>query len=123
MNPKLSLLVLLLFVVLAFTPSAHAFDFDFYTDCEKYPDSLGCMVFGDPPAPEQVPQESRQLEQQTGPVFAGGGCPANVVVTVGGVSYTALNMAQACNWIEIYMRPLVLLFAAISAVFIVAPRD
>jgi len=115
---------LLLVALLALLSApAHALDFDFYTDCEKYPDSLGCMILGDPPAQETVPEETRTLEAQPGPVFSGGGCPANVVVMVAGRSYTALNMAQACSWIDVYMRPLVLLFAAISAVFIVVPRD
>lgn len=102
---------------------AQAFDFDFYTDCEKYPDSVGCMPAGDAPAQETVPSESRTLELQPGPTFAGGGCPANVSASIMGRSVQLVNMAQACSWIDVYMRPLVLLLATISAVFIVVPRD
>jgi|GEM_PF-4151533 len=123
-NAKSAILALLLFVVLAFpafAPSAYAWEF--YTDCEKYPDSLGCMIFGDPPASEQVPEQTRDLELQPGPVFGGGSCPANLHVSISGRSVTVLNMAQPCAWIEGYIKPVILLMAAISAVFIVVPRD
>lgn len=123
-SPKTAILAALLFVVLAlpsFAPSAHAWEF--YTDCDKYPDSLGCMLFGDPPAAEEVPEESRNLESQPGPVFFGGGCPSNLSVSIGGHSITVLNMAQPCAWIEGYIKPVILLMAAISAVFIVVPKD
>lgn len=110
----------LLFFVLAF-PSAHAFDF--YTDCEKYPDSLGCMIFGDPPAPESVPQETKNIELQSGPQFAGGSCPANLHVSISGRSVRVLDMVQPCAWISGYIKPVILLLAAISAVFIVVPKD
>ena len=123
-NAKPAVLALLLFVVLAlpsFAPSAHAWEF--YTDCEKYPDTLGCMIFGDPPPAETMPGETRNLQLQQGPMFSGGSCPANLHVSVSGHSVTVLNMAQPCAWIEGYIKPVILLMAAISAVFIVVPRD
>lgn len=105
-----------------FIPSAYSSDF--YTDCEKYPNSLSCIPLGEVPSSENVPQNTKEIDIKSGPVFSSiSGCPANVVVVVGGQSYTALNMSQACSWISIYMRPLVLLFASISAVFIVLPKD
>ena len=110
-------------VGLCFASPAFAFDGEFYTDCEKYPGSVGCMPVGDVPAQETVPSQTRNLELQRGPVFAGGGCPANVHSSIAGRSLLLVNMAQACNWIDFYMRPLVLLLATISAVFIVVPRD
>lgn len=96
---------------------------DFYTDCDKYPGSLGCMPVGTPPPDGTIPTQTRNITQQQGPSFGGGGCPANLVVSLQGMSITALNMAQPCSWIVNFVKPIILLLAAISAVMIVAPRS
>ena len=95
---------------------------DFYTDCDKYPGSLGCMPVDSPPS-EQIPSETRQITLQNGPSFNGGSCPANLNITVAGRVFTAVDMVQPCNWIANYVKPVLLLLAAISAVFIVMPRS
>lgn len=125
MKNPLSFIVFLALLALFLLPASGAFaqSSDFYTDCEKYPGSLGCLPVGDAPAPETVPSESRVLDLLSGPVFAGGGCPANVNVSIFGRSYTAVNMVQACSWIVSYIKPLMLLMASLSAVFIVMPRE
>ncbi|MBA4112008.1 MAG: hypothetical protein C0492_01370 [Verminephrobacter sp.] len=125
MQKPRELLVSLLLLMLFLLPASGAFaqSSDFYTDCEKYPGSLGCLPVGDAPAPEQVPSETRTLELLPGPVFGGGGCPANLNVHILGRTYTVLDMAQPCAWIVGYMKPIILLMAAISAVFIVMPRE
>ncbi|PJI98093.1 hypothetical protein CLU85_2898 [Acidovorax sp. 69] len=97
---------------------------NYLTDCDKYPGSLGCMPVGAPPPDGTIPTQTRNITQQQGPSFGGGGsCPANLNINVGGHSITALNMAQPCGWIVNYIKPILLLLAAISAVFIVAPRS
>lgn len=96
---------------------------DFYTDCDKFPNSLACMAAGDAPAPEQVPSQTRDITPQSGPVFGGGGCPANLNVGIAGRSITVISMATPCAWIVDYMRPLILLLAALSAVFIIFPNE
>lgn len=96
---------------------------DFYTDCEKFPNSLACMPAGEAPAPETVPSETRTLEIQSGPTFGGGGCPANLNVAIAGRSITVINMTRPCGWIVDFMKPLILLLAAISAVFIIMPTE
>lgn len=125
MKQSLSFIVFLSLLVLFLLPASGAFaqSSNFYTDCEKYPGSLGCMPSGDSPPSETVPSENRVLELLSGPVFAGGGCPANVNVLIFGRSYTAVNMVQACSWIVSYIKPLMLLLASLSAVFIVFPRE
>lgn len=116
-------LVLLVFAFAALPGAAFAQSSDFYTDCEKFPGSLGCAPVGEPPAGDSVPHQTRNLELSTGPVFAGGSCPQNLAVHILGRNYTVLNMAQPCAWIVDYMRPIILLMAAISAVFIVLPKE
>lgn len=94
----------------------------FYTDCEKYPTSLGCMPVGTPPPDATIPTRTLDITQQTGPTFGGGGCPANLNFNLHGQQITGINMATPCSWITSYVKPIILLLAAISAVFIVLPR-
>jgi hypothetical protein len=92
---------------------------EFYTDCEKFPASIGCMPVGEPPTGEAIPRETRTLELQNGPTFGGAGCPANLTFTLHGQTYTGINMAEPCAWVSNLVRPVVLLLAFISAVGIV----
>lgn len=92
---------------------------EFYTDCEKFPGSIGCMPVGEPPTGEAIPRETRTLEFQNGPTFGGAGCPANLTFTLHGQTYTGINMAEPCAWVSNLVRPVVLLLAFISAVGIV----
>lgn len=96
---------------------------NFYTDCDKYPGSLGCMPVGSEPPSVDVPKRSLDLTLQSGPSFSGGGCPANLTFNIHGQSLTGINMATPCAWITSYVRPVILLLAAISAVFIILPRS
>lgn len=101
------------------TPSKPNPPFDFYTDCEKFPGSLGCTPVGEAPSPEAIPTETRTLELQNGPSFNGGGCPANLTFTLKGQTFTGIDMAQPCAWISGLVKPVILLLAFISAVGIV----
>lgn len=93
------------------------------TDCDKYPNSLGCSAV-DIPASEQVPRRSQDITLQIGPSFTGpASCPANVTMNLRGHQLTLLPMSTACGWIVDYVRPLMLLLAAITAVFIVLPSN
>ncbi len=90
--------------------------------CSLFPDILACKKLEDP-GTEEIPKETRNIELQTGPDFSGGSCIPNVVVSVFGNQITVLDMAEPCRWIETMLKPLILLFAAMSAVFIVMPRS
>lgn len=89
--------------------------------CSLFPDILACKKLEEPP-PEELPKRDQNITLQTGPSFAGGSCPPDVVVSVGGQQITVLSTAEPCGWIESYMKPIILLLASISAVFIVLPR-
>jgi Predicted solute binding protein len=89
--------------------------------CELFPDILACKKLEEP-APVEIPKRDQDITLQSGPSFSGGGCPADVVVSVGGQQVTVLSTAQPCDWISAYMKPIILLLASISAAFIVLPR-
>lgn len=119
--PKLLKLMasLLLFLAVSFS---HAQEHQ-QTDCDKYPGSLGCAAVADPGPADPIPSQTRDITPQAGPTFGGGGCPANVGMAWRGQFLTLLPMSAACNWISTYVRPLMLLLAAITAVFIVMPTE
>lgn len=92
---------------------------EFYTDCEKFPGSLGCMPVGEPPAPSTIPSETRTFELQSGPTFSGGGCPSNLDISFAGHSFQIVDMSVPCGWISGLVKPIILLLSFITAVFIV----
>lgn len=89
--------------------------------CSLFPDILACKKLEEP-TKEELPKRDQDITLQTGPSFSGGSCPPDVVVSVGGHQVTVLATAEPCGWIEGYMKPIILLLASISAVFIVMPR-
>lgn len=93
---------------------------DQQTDCDKYPGSLGCAAV-DVPTPTPIPSQSKNITLETGPTFGGGGCPANVTMGLRGHQITLLPISTACGWLVDYVRPIMLLLAAITALFIVMP--
>jgi hypothetical protein len=90
--------------------------------CKNNPDILACKKL-DPPEEGEIPKEDRDITLQDGPTFGGGACIPNVTVQVFGTSITALNFTEPCRWLADYLKPLLLLMASISAVFIVLPRE
>ncbi|MDP3424430.1 MAG: IgG-binding virulence factor TspB family protein [Burkholderiaceae bacterium] len=90
--------------------------------CKLNPDILACKKL-DSPEEGEIPKEDRDITLQTGPTFGGGACIPNVTVQVFGTTITALNFTEPCRWLSDYLKPLLLLMASISAVFIVLPRE
>jgi len=93
--------------------------FDFYTDCDKFPGSLACSQRGEPPDLEDIPDETRTFALQAGPTFSGAGCPSSVSFSIAGNSLQMFDSAVPCGWISGLVKPVFILLAVISAVFIV----
>jgi len=90
--------------------------------CKLNPDILACKKLEEPEQTE-IPKRSEEISLQQGGTFSGGGCVPDLVVNVFGQQVTVLSMATPCGWITDYMRPLILLLAAMSAVFIIYPKS
>lgn len=90
--------------------------------CEKNPDILACKKLEQPEQTE-IPKETRKIELVSGPTFGGGSCIPDVMANVNGQSIKILETSTPCGWITDYFKPLILLLASISAVFIVMPRE
>jgi hypothetical protein len=89
------------------------------TDCDKYPGALSCSDLDDPDD-EEVPRETRHIELQDGPSFAGGSCPADLVISAAGHSFNVFDASVACGWV-LAARPVILFLAALSALTIIRP--
>lgn len=92
------------------------------SECEQNPMRVGCQEL-EAPTGEDIPKENRMLTLQDGGTYAGGGCIPDVFVTVNGHSIKALDTTLPCGWISDFLKPLLLLFASVTAVFIVMPRE
>ena len=77
------------------------------------------MPAGPAPQAQEIPRLQREISAQAGPVLSGGSCPSNLELSFGGYHMTAIDMAQPCAWIGGYVRPVFILLAMITAVFIV----
>jgi Neisseria meningitidis TspB protein len=96
---------------------------DFSQMCLDNPDILACKKLASPEGTFDIPKRDQDISIQSGPNWAGGGtCPADVSVNIGGQQVTILATSTMCSLIESYMRPIILLLAAISAAFIVIPK-
>lgn len=92
---------------------------DFYTDCDKFPGSVGCAAVGSPPDVETMPKETRTIGAISGPSFSGEGCPSNLNIAFAGHSFQIVDMSIPCGWISGLVKPIFILLSFISAVFIV----
>lgn len=83
------------------------------TDCDKYPDNIGCSKYG-APVSQEVPRSSRGVNID--PVaLPGGSCPGDVSFTAFGLQHAFL-MAPVCAAVTDYVRPLVLVLGGFLAV-------
>lgn len=90
------------------------------SECEKSPDTLGCMKVDDVPT-DRVPTKTVTItwaEENLG--LGAGSCPAPTPFHTALGDYS-LDLTQYCGAITSYVRPLVLLFSLLAAFFIVAP--
>lgn len=93
--------------------------FDFYTDCDKFPNSLGCSSVRDIPPFELIPSEDRVFSLQSGPSFSGSSCPSDVSFVIAGKTIDMVDMSVPCGWITGMVKPVFILLAFITAFFII----
>lgn len=89
------------------------------TQCDKYPNSLGCMQPGAAPAPETIPttQVPLSFTPMTMPGSSATSCPAPETVSLGGHSFE-IRYDGLCYYAE-GLRPFVILGAYITAAMII----
>lgn len=87
------------------------------TDCDKYPDSIGCSKYGTPVASDTLGRESRNVSI-TSVTFAGGSCPGPVTFSVFSHSYE-FSYSTLCDKLAM-IAPLLLGLSALLAAYIFA---
>lgn len=87
------------------------------TDCDKYPNSIGCSEYGVPPASDVIPTHEVPVSTAFSPVGGNGSCPADVSLSALGSPIT-WSYGPICGFAET-IRPLVIGFAWLSFGFTV----
>lgn len=87
--------------------------------CEKDPNRVGCAELDEQDG--KVPKETRQLTYAPEVIGGSSYCPADVVRTVQGRTFTVFSYAEGCDLISSYVKPLVLALSAFVAFFILMP--
>lgn len=92
-----------------------------FTQCDKYPQSLGCAELDTPSVP--IPKENKNVTFNEESPFSGGACPADAYTslqTLGGLNVKVVDWATFCG-MALPVRFLVLALASIMAFFIIMP--
>jgi len=90
------------------------------SECELHPDSVGCASFGEVPA-DGIPTASKSLSyvpDVTG--LSSGSCPAPISVHTSNGD-VVLDLTDYCSALETYAKPVIILLAMLTAIFIVTP--
>lgn len=89
--------------------------------CEKNPDIIACQKLGEPPDPEQLPKDTKDVTFTPVPFASSAACPAPLGVNWGFAGQTfAYEIAYTplCNALADWVRPLLLLAAALFSVHV-----
>lgn len=90
------------------------------TDCEKTPDIASCQELDVPDG--EIPKANKEITYTSENTFGGGSCPADLFTTLHtGQRILVFPWNRACNDISTYLRPIIILMGAISAMLILIP--
>ncbi|AOZ49040.1 virulence factor TspB C-terminal domain-related protein [Chromobacterium vaccinii] len=87
------------------------------TDCEKFPDSIGCSKWGDPPT-VPIPEEKREVSFSPKSFSMPATCPPNYEFTLSNGQHFSYSFEWFCKYASA-IRTLIILAALISAYFII----
>lgn len=93
---------------------------DSKTDCDKYPDSLGCAKLGQVPDAEKIPTQDAPATYSPVPFGSAGGCPAPFPLdfSVSGRSFSySISNTPLCD-LMVTLNPIFLALFAASAAFV-----
>jgi hypothetical protein len=104
------------------TTGAAATTPDQQTDCDKYPNSLGCSTLDVPTG--TIPRDTKTITYAEESRLGSGSCPADVMWSPQSITgtYKFINWQQACGWAA-SLKWIVLLLATWAAFWIVMPGN
>ncbi|MDO5625550.1 MAG: virulence factor TspB C-terminal domain-related protein, partial [Pseudomonadota bacterium] len=89
--------------------------------CAKNPRRVGCADMGDLPSSDGISRISPNIGFTFENIMGdGAACPADTTISVMGQSINLGMMTQACDFIQRYVRPLVVLLSTLAALMIAA---
>lgn len=90
---------------------------DQQTDCDKFPDSLGCIEVGTAPVDDVIGAEQRSFSVSPVSIGGTGACHADIPVVTSRMSFT-IPMAAFCDALG-WLRPLVIALSWLTAAMII----
>jgi len=95
---------------------------DAQAECLKSPDTLGCSKLTDAPVVD-VPRSTFNITFTPDDLgFGNGACPAPFTWSDSLGSHS-LNLSAYCSALSTYVKPIILMFSLLAAIFIVMPRE
>lgn len=89
---------------------------DQQTDCDKYPNIIGCSQYGQTPAAEPLNTLEVPVSPTVTPVGGAGSCPADITTSIYGLTWSYQPICDFASAI----RPLIIGFAWLAFAYIVA---
>lgn len=88
--------------------------------CIANPERNGCRTDTFDTPVGEVPKSSKTMTYQAENLgFAGGSCPANKTMMIGGQSVTVVDWVENCGYITSYAKPMILVMATFAALMII----
>ncbi len=89
-------------------------------DCEKDSSKINCTTLGEP-KDENMPKADRNITYTPESWFGGGSCPADKYFDVQGQHIKLIDWQENCYYLVTYLRPVLLVLAAFSALMVLIP--
>lgn len=90
------------------------------SECQKNPNSLNCADLDVPDG--TIPKTTKNIAYTAETWFGGGSCPADKYLTTHGQQIKVWDWQSTCSNLVTYFRPVLLIVAAVMAMFIVLPK-
>jgi hypothetical protein len=88
--------------------------------CKLFPNTLGCMEFGEPPASDGIPRDTADLSLKPENVLPSTGfCPADPRIMVSGTSVEIPVYTEGCDLLRNVVRPIAIVIASFVSLMIV----
>jgi hypothetical protein len=87
------------------------------TDCDKYPNSIGCSLYGDPATPDTIQQIDLPIQLDVGGTWGNTSCPSPIPLPLAFGS-TQFSLQPMCDFM-LGVRPIVFALSWLMAGFIV----
>ncbi len=89
--------------------------------CEKNPEILACQKPELDTPDQDIPRKNFAVTFAAETLFGTGSCPANRTMTLRGQTLTVWDFSKTCDYLTLYLKPVIILLATFAAFMIISP--